>query len=125
MPFQKGNKAAAGLKGGRRKSAYQELLDATWLNDVITGKIKIEEVEPIEYIVKKKYIDADGKLKTKDRVTFRFRTGMHAIAYHLLKGNDRFIQKVLDKLVASKTDITSDGDKIEGGFIIVPEKDKE
>lgn len=127
MPFRlkKGDKIALGNKGGGRRSAYQELLDANWLNDVMTGKIKIHEVEPTQYVTKKKYIDPEGRVATKKEITFRFKNGLHAVAYHILKGNDRFVQKVLDKLIASKTDITSNDEKIEGGFIVVPERDKE
>lgn len=108
-----------------KKSPYQRLLDEAWLQDLMTGKINIKEVEPTQYVTKKKVIAPDGTITFEKQISFRFKNGMHALAYHILKGNDKFIQKILDKLIASKTDVTSDGEKVEGGFIMIPERDKE
>lgn len=109
-----------------RKSAYTERVDATWLNDVLAGKITEDQVKPRVFIVKTKKVvtDKDGKERIVDtqKVVEVFKDGRAAIAYKILTGDTAMISKVLDKLVATKTDLTT-GDEPIGGIIYMPEKD--
>lgn len=111
-------------------------IDIGWLNDVLDGKIKVQDVQPDERVVTRtqmeKYRVESGKLKgryrwkkttTKEVVT-EFRNGRDAIAFYLLTGDKDMIKKVLDKLLPNKTDITSGNSEIKGGFIVLPEQDK-
>ena len=112
-----------GKRAGRR-SAYQEQIDATWLHDILAGKIKIKDVEPVDYVLTRTRI-VEGVEQEYKEVIQRFKNGKDAIAYHILTGNYKFINKVLDKIVPTKTDVTSDGAKLpSGGYIIIPEKEK-
>lgn len=113
-----------GNKGGGRKSAYQETLDAKWLQAVLDGKIKIKDIAPTEYtIIRRRMLN--GKEVKETLYRERFKSGKDAIAYHILRGDITVLKHVLDKLIASKKDITSDGEKLSvGGFIQIPEKEK-
>lgn len=118
------NSGTKGNAGGGRKSAYQELLSAQWLQDVLDGKINIKDVEPIEYITYKKFINANGKIEKIKEIATRFKSGKDAIAYKVLTGNDSMLRDVLSKLIASKRDITTDGNAVNvGGFIMMPPKE--
>ena len=135
-----GNKNAVGNSGGARPSAYKELINAKWLADILEGRIKLEDVEPRRIYVTQEHwipeknkkgkekLDRNGQPKYKKlfvKVPVNgFSTVQEAIAYHLLTGNEKIISKVLDKLVASKTDMTSGDKPIAGGFIMLPGKDK-
>ena len=134
-----GNDNSVGNKGGARHSAYKELINAQWLADLLQGAIKMKDIKPRKMYVDQEHQvevkDKRGRTRTKDgKVIYKrllvkvpidgFDTVQEAIAYHLLTGNEKIISKVLDKLVASKTDMTSGDKPIAGGFIMLPGKDK-
>jgi hypothetical protein len=122
-----------GFKPGR-KSAYQEHVDAQWLQDVLSGKILVKDVQPkqivleriqISTIVDKKTGESHQKESIVKKVVEQFDNGQHALAYHILTGNIAILQKVLDKIVATKLDHTSGDETITGGFIAIPQRDLE
>lgn len=114
-----------------RKSAYLEKVDAQWLQDVLTGKTKIQDVVATQSVIKRKRITIDPETKQRqveivDEIVDHFKNGRHALAYHVFTGNEKMLSKILDKLVASKSDITTEGDKLPtGGFIVMPAKETE
>lgn len=81
-----------GNKGGGRKSAFAEKLDADWHELVWKTVQDVSELE--SKIATKKY------------------AGRDIAALRLLKGDKYLIGKFMDKLVPNKLDITSDGKPI-------------
>ncbi len=78
MAAPNGNKNALGNRGGgRRKAGDIKLLWALW-----DGKIKIQDVQPLEH---KKY----GKV---------FKNGYSAFCYDVLTGDIRSLRSLIDKL---------------------------
>jgi len=113
-----------GNKGGGRKSAYEETLDAKWLQAILDGKIKIKDIEPTYYTVERKRT-INGKQVSEKLWKHKFRSGKDALAYHILTGDITILKHVMDKLISSKKDITTDGEKLSvGGFIALPEKER-
>jgi hypothetical protein len=86
-----GKKNAKGNKGGGRKSAYQESKDAKFLQDVWEGDF--DEAELKKIIASKK-----GKK----------RGAKHVFAMLALTGNEKILNKMVDKLFANKHDIALD-----------------
>ena len=124
-----GNKNALGNKG--RPSPFKEIIDAQFLADLISGKVKETDVMPRLVKQKRARIIKDPKTgKEKIEHYFEmvpmFRTGLDALAYKLLTGDNAVMNKLLDKLVASKSDVSSGGQALKpAGFIIIPEKEKD
>lgn len=107
----------------RRKK--NQTIDAPWLHDIISGKIKAEDVAPVAVKVKRRTFDREtGLPKIYFDTQIVYKSGRDAIAHAIITGNERMISKILDKIVATKTDITSAGDQI-GGFIYYPEKEND
>lgn len=90
MGAPKGSKNAKGNKGGGRKSAYQEMADATFLWNAFIEKHTKEEVMEM----------LKGKYSIKDVWI--------AKAYG---GNEKFIQQIVNKLFADKQNVSFDVDK--------------
>jgi hypothetical protein len=90
MPAHKGNKYAKGNPGGGRKSAYQESKDAKFLEDIWEGDY--DEAE-LQKLVKQKKKKMGAK---------------HVFASLALLGNEKVLNKLVDKLFANKQDIVFD-----------------
>ena len=85
-------KGTIGNKGGYRKSAYEEHKDAEWTGQLWRGEHDVEVLE--KKVLSKKY-------SGKDIATLK-----------ILKGNERLIAKVMDKLIPDLHDHTSGGERI-------------
>lgn len=117
-------KKRTGRPNGRR-TALAELIDAQFLQDILDGKVKVQDVQPQEFVITRKRI-VEGKVDTYKEIATGFKNGQHALAWHLLTGNEKLLSKTLDKLIASKTDVSSGNKPLQaGGFIIIPEKETE
>jgi hypothetical protein len=90
MGAKPGNKNAAGNPGGGRKSAYQESKDAKFLEDIWEGDYDEEELQKL---VKQKKKKMGAK---------------HVFASLALLGNEKVLNKLVDKLFANKQDIVFD-----------------
>lgn len=88
----KGNDYAKGNKGGGRKSAYLERLDAEWHELVWKNAQDVDSLE--------------AKIQSKNYA------GRDMAALRLLKGDKYIIGKFMDKLVPDLHDVTSKGEKI-------------
>ena len=91
MAAPMGNKNAQGNKGGGRKSAYQEARDAKFLEQIWEGD----------------YDEAELK-KVINSKTGKKRGAKHVFAMLALTGNEKVLNKLVDKLFANKQDITFD-----------------
>ena len=85
MGAPKGSQNALGNPGGGRKSAYQENMDAKFLQDIWNGEIKEEEL--VEIVNKKKY------------------GAKHIFAIMVLTRDPKMMGKLVDKLYANKQKI--------------------
>jgi len=93
MAGKPGIKNAIGNKGGGRKSAYQELRDAKFLNEVFHKPQEADEI--------KKRL-ASGKFSVSDVMVLK-----------ALGGNERFIEKMFEKLFPDKIESTTKDKTIE------------
>jgi hypothetical protein len=76
-----------GNKGGGRKSAYQEMIDAQDLIDIWNGKKTKKKLDKIL---------RSGKFGVK-----------HVLAAKCMSGNPQLIAKMMDKIFATKTELKS------------------
>ncbi len=86
MSAPKGNTYAKDNRGGGRKSAYEELQDAEWLERVWNM--------PQNYDALKERIEVTKQYSARD-----------AFLYRALNGSDAVLRSMADKLLASKAEI--------------------
>ena len=89
MPAEKGNNYAKGNKGGGRKSAYEEVSDATWLCSVWNTEQ--------DYSALKEKVETTKSYSVKDMMLWR-----------ALNGDTQLLKAMADKMLPDKQDARSE-----------------